>query len=98
MSEHPYHKDQPAVTAMAWRISEGGTQEFATLEAFVAVYGQRAADMLAQGVLRSALWEIGVAIAPGVLRRRRARPTLGPEAASGSGRSVMFENTRSRVE
>lgn len=61
---HQYHKDQPAVTAMAWRISEGGTQEFATLEAFVAVYGQRAADMLAQGVLRSALWEIGVATAP----------------------------------
>lgn len=64
MSEHPYHKDQPAVKAMAWRISEGGAQEFATLEAFVAVYGQRAADMLAQGVLRSALWEIGMATAP----------------------------------
>lgn len=64
MSEYQYHKDQSIVTAMAWRIAEGGAQEFATLEAFVAVYGQRAAEMLAQGVLRSALWDIGVATAP----------------------------------
>lgn len=64
MFEDRYHKDLPAVKAMAQRIADNGSQVFATSDDLIAVYGQEAADMVAKGGLLAALWDIGVDAVP----------------------------------
>lgn len=64
MDDDRYHKDQPGVKAMAQRIADNSPQEFATTDAFVAAYGQEAADMVAKGGLLAALWDIGIDAVP----------------------------------
>ena len=64
MAEDRYHKDQPVVKEMAQRIAANGPQEFATTDAFVAAYSSEAADMVANGGLLAALWDIGIDAIP----------------------------------
>ena len=64
MFEGRYHKDQPAVKAMAQRIASNSPQEFTTTDDCVAAYGQEAADMVAKGGLLAALWDIGMDAIP----------------------------------
>ncbi len=58
--EDRYHKDQPAVKAMAQRIARNSLQVFVTTYDFVVTYSQEAADMVAKGGLLAALWDIGI--------------------------------------
>lgn len=64
MFEDRYHKDQPAVKAMAQRIAKNSPQTFATTGNFVAAYGQEAADMVAKGGLLAALSDIVIDSVP----------------------------------
>jgi hypothetical protein len=64
MFENRFHKDQPAVKAMAQRIANNSPQVFATQNDFVAAYGQEAADMVGKGGLLAALWDIGIEAVP----------------------------------
>tara|TARA_R110002051_G_scaffold109610_2_gene182292 strand:- start:1252 stop:1515 length:264 start_codon:yes stop_codon:yes gene_type:complete len=62
--EDRYHKDQPAVKAMAQRIASNRPQVFTTTDDCVAAHGQEAADMVAKGGLLAALWDIGMDAVP----------------------------------
>ena len=64
MFEDRYHKDQPAVKAMAQRIADNSPQVFVTTDDFVAAYGPEASDMVAKGGLLAVLWDIGIDAVP----------------------------------
>ena len=64
MFEDQYHKDQPAVKAMAQRIAANAPQVFKTIDNFVATYGKKAADMISECGLLAALRNIGIDATP----------------------------------
>lgn len=64
MFEDRYHKDQPAVKAMAERIAANAPQVFKTTDNFVATYGKEAAEMVSNGGLLAALSGIGIDAVP----------------------------------
>lgn len=66
MFEDRYHKDQPAVKAMAQRIADNSPQVFVTTDDFVAAYGQEASDMVAKGGLLATLLDIGIDAVPAI--------------------------------
>jgi hypothetical protein len=64
MFENRYRKDQPAVKAMAHRIAANAPQVFKTTDNFVAAYDKEAAEMISNGGLLAALWDIGIDAVP----------------------------------
>ncbi|MEP5762918.1 MAG: hypothetical protein ABJ327_27070 [Litoreibacter sp.] len=68
MFEDRYHKDQPAVKAMAQRIAGNSPQVFVTTDDFVAAYGQEASDMVAKGGLLATLLDIGIDAVPAIFK------------------------------